>query len=83
MGEEESLLGVESGTLDFGERRLEQRLCHLGGNLLIGPHFLKVRKSFFFLLFLLTESLAVSQTNNVSDKYEHCHHTLHVAVAPE
>lgn len=51
MGEGESLLGEESGRMDFGERRLEQRLCHVGGNLLIWMHFFKSEKVSFFSSF--------------------------------
>lgn len=39
-----SLREKEGGGLDFGERRLEQRSCHLGGNSLMWPHFLESEK---------------------------------------
>lgn len=74
-----SLREEEGGGLDFGERRQEQRSCHLGGNLLIWPRFLELEKVGLFL----TEKVVVSRTNNDSDKHKLCHLTLRVAVAPE
>lgn len=79
MGVGGSLLGEEDGGLDFGERRLEQRLCHLGRNLLIWPNFFRVKKSWASL----TERVVVSRTNNDSDKHKLRHLRFRVALAPE